>query len=204
MVTLSYCITAWNEAEELKRLLDQLVQHVREEDEIIVQLDTTATLQVKTIAHGYKGVKVITFALNNDFATFKNNVKKEATKDYYFLVDADEYLSDGLMEHLPTILEDNSTVDIWALPRINTVDGLTQAHIDAWRWHVDERGYVNYPDPQTRVCKNVDDIWWVGKVHERLIGPKEAFTAVLPAGFDLIHPKEIKRQEQQNGYYDKI
>jgi hypothetical protein len=108
------------------------------------------------------------------------------------------------MEHLPTILEDNSTVDIWALPRINTVDGLTQAHIDAWRWHVDERGYVNYPDPQTRVCKNVDDIWWVGKVHERLIGPKEAFTAVLPAGFDLIHPKEIKRQEQQNGYYDKI
>jgi glycosyltransferase involved in cell wall biosynthesis len=203
MVTISYCITAWNEAEELKRLLDQLTQHVREEDEIIVQLDTTATLQVKTIAHGYKGVKVITFPLNNDFAAFKNNVKKESVKDYYVLLDADEYFSEALINNLPEILDINPDFDIFALPRINTVEGLTQDHIDAWRWQVNEQGWVNYPDYQTRICKNEVTIWWEGRVHERLTG-KNAKVIALPPGFDLIHPKEIKRQEQQNGYYDKI
>jgi len=210
MVTISYCITVCNEHEELDRLLAQLDKHLRPEDEVLVQMDTDKyTDEVLAVCNKYNMGQTkyeyhrIWFPLNNNFAEFKNNVKKYATRDYYFLIDADEYLSDGLIEHLPTILNDNPEVDIFALPRINTVEGLTQEHINAWRWQVNEQGWVNYPDHQTRVCKNVKDIWWEGKVHERLLGENKV-TMGLPPGFDLIHPKDITRQEKQNGYYNQI
>lgn len=209
MKTISYCITACNEAAELDRLLTQLDKHIRPEDEILVQLDEGSyTIDVLNVANKFNvGTPYIYhriwFSLNNNFATFKNNVKKFATRDYYFLIDADEYLSEGLLEHLPTILEDNPTVDIWALPRINTVEGLTSEDIQTWGWRVDEKGWVNYPDFQTRICKNQKDIWWEGKVHERLTGPSKVVVA-LPEGFDLLHPKDIERQRRQNALYSKI
>ena len=43
MATISYCVTAWNEHEELDRLLTQLLKYKRQEDEVIVQVDITVT-----------------------------------------------------------------------------------------------------------------------------------------------------------------
>ena len=50
MPTISYAICTHNEHVELERLLDQLNEHIRPEDEIIVQLDNTATDEVKKVA----------------------------------------------------------------------------------------------------------------------------------------------------------
>ena len=50
MPSISYAITACNEHVELERLLDLLNEYIRPEDEIILQLDTTATNEVKKIA----------------------------------------------------------------------------------------------------------------------------------------------------------
>jgi hypothetical protein len=52
------------------------------------------------------------------------------------------------------------------------------------------------------VFKNIPEIYWVNKVHERLIGTKTVVP--LPEGYDLIHPKTIERQEKQNNYYDTL
>jgi hypothetical protein len=93
-------------------------------------------------------------------------------------------------------------VDLIAVPRINTVEGLTRDHIDKWRWFVDNNGWVNYPDYQTRICANKKEITWINKVHERLSGWKTI--ANLPGGYELIHPKTIERQEKQNDFYNKI
>ena len=81
MPSISYAITACNEHVELERLLDQLNEHIRPEDEILVQLDTTSTAEVKAVAEKYNvGTKYdyhrIFFGLNNDFASFKNNLKE--------------------------------------------------------------------------------------------------------------------------------
>ena len=203
--SISWAITCHNEHVELERLLEQLLEYTPETDEIIVQLDNTATEQVRSLVMSYvsEGVKVIEFSLNKDFATFKNNLKLHCTKDWIFFIDADEYLSDGLLEHIHEVLELNKgLVDVIAIPRINTVDGLTREHIDKWRWFVDENGWVNYPDYQTRICSNKSDIQWINKVHERLSGWKTI--ANLPHGYDLIHPKTIERQEKQNSFYDTI
>ena len=208
MSTISFAITACNEHVELERLLDQLVSIIKPDDEIMVQLDSTATNEVKKVAEKYNVGSPFEYhriysSLNGDFATFKNNLKDHCTRDWVFFIDADEYLSEGLAENIHSILEMNKgIVDLIAVPRINTVEGLTREHIDKWRWFVDGNGWVNYPDYQTRICANKKEINWINKVHERLAGWKTI--ANLPEGYDLIHPKTIERQERQNNYYDTL
>ena len=198
MANISFAITAHNEHVELDRLLKQLTSNIKSKDEIVVQLDTTATDEVVSVIEKYNLIKYY-FPLNNDFSTFKNNLKSHCTKEWIFFIDADEYLSDGLIDSIHEIIEANKgIVDVISVPRINTVEGLTREHIDKWRWFVDDNGYVNYPDYQTRICANKKDIEWKNKVHERLSGWKTI--ANLPHGYDLIHPKTIERQEKQNSF----
>jgi len=201
MPSISYAITACNEHVELERLLSQLTEHIRPEDEIVIQMDITATDEVKAVVNKYKLMNYF-HPLNKDFATFKNNLKGLCTKDYIFQIDADEYLSEELLTYLPAILEDNSSVEMFSIPRINTVEGLTQEHIRQWGWRVDEKGWVNYPDYQNRILKNKPEIHWVNKVHEKIIGAM--ITTEIPPGLDLIHPKTIEKQENQNNYYNTI
>lgn len=208
MSTISFAITTHNEHVELERLLDQLVTIIKPGDEIMVQLDSTATDEVKKVANKYNVGRDFEYhrifaSLNSDFATFKNHLKDHCTRDWIFFIDADEYLSEGLAENIHEILDTNQgLVDLIAVPRINTVEGLTRNHIDKWRWFVDDNGWINYPDYQTRICTNKKEITWVNKVHERLSGWKTI--ANLPEGYDLIHPKTIERQEIQNKFYDGI
>lgn len=198
MKTISYAITACNEHEELNRLLQQLDKSIRDVDEVVIQIDVTATEEVIEVINKYSTFISIQYPLNNDFASFKNNLIKHCSKDYIFQIDADEYLSDQLIEHIAFII-DNNDIDLYFVPRINTVEGLTPEHTEKWGWRVDSNGWVNYPDYQTRIWKRNEDIKWVNKVHERIIGFKT--NAPLPYGYDLIHPKTIERQKRQNDYY---
>jgi glycosyltransferase involved in cell wall biosynthesis len=81
--------------------------------------------------------KVISFPLNNDFATFKNNLKNHASGIFIFNIDADEYPHPELVENIRELLEVNKETDVFFVPRINTVDGLTQSHVDKWGWKID-------------------------------------------------------------------
>jgi hypothetical protein len=208
MPSISYAITACNEHVELDRLLSQLTEHVRPEDEIVVQLDSNHTPEVKAVADKYNvmGSRCeyhrIIFGLNGDFASFKNNLKLHCTRNYIFQIDADEYLSDELILSLPELLEMNPDIELYAIPRINTVKGLTSEHINKWGWYINENGWINYPDHQTRILKNIPEIKWINKVHERLVGAKTIVP--LPEGYDLIHPKTIERQERQNNFYNTL
>lgn len=199
MPSISYAITACNEHRELSLLLEVLRNNIRQEDEIVVQLDSNATEKVKTVARNY-----IEFPLNKDFASFKNNLSKQCTKDYIFQIDADEYPHQHLITNLADILEYNQTIDVFLVPRINTVSELTEQHIRKWGWRVDDKGWVNFPDYQWRIWKNKNSIKWINKVHERLHGFQEY--SVLPQSeeYCLFHPKDISRQEKQNALYETI
>jgi glycosyltransferase involved in cell wall biosynthesis len=200
--TLTYAITAYNEYVELERLLTQLEAHIGVDDEIIVQLDTTATTEVRAVLEKFKEVVVIEFPLNKDFATFKNNIKKFAKKDYIIYIDADEYPNNDLISYLSTIIEMNPEVDMYYVSRWNIVWNLTKEHIQKWGWNVDPYGRVNWPDLQTRIVKNKPELEWVGKVHERIQGYKTV--SRLPEQFYLQHPKTIEKQEKQNKLYETI
>jgi len=211
MPSISYAVTVCNEHKELERLGKILLPFLREEDELIIQGDEenlTPEVQkvMKQLAdssdNNYSNVKLTYYPFNRDFSTYKNNLKKCCSKEYIFFIDADEYLSEELLLSLSEILELNPEVELLAVPRINTVEGLTQEHIQRWGWYVNENGWVNYPDYQTRIVKNTPEIKWVNKVHERLVGAKNG--SHLPEGYDLIHPKTIERQERQNQFYTTL
>ena len=203
---ISYAIPVCNEWIELEYLLNYLFKHKREQDEIIVQCDKgNTTPSVYQVLEEYKEkLQIIEFPLNKDFASFKNNLKNNCSGDYIFQIDADEYPEEYLMSTIEWIVKENPKTDIFWVPRINKVEGLTGEHIKQWGWKVDPDGRVNFPDYQCRILKNVKRIKWKNKVHEVLTGHQTE--SHLPANdeFCIHHLKDIKRQEKQNKFYNTI
>jgi glycosyltransferase involved in cell wall biosynthesis len=138
----------------------------------------------------------------NDFAIWKNKLNDYCSGDYILQLDADEMITEELIKMLPAILESNSEVDLFVLPRINTVEGITEEHINKWGWKQDEQGRINFPDWQGRLYRK--GLNWYGKVHERIIGAKKYSIMPEDEGFCILHPKTIERQERQNNFYSKI
>jgi glycosyltransferase involved in cell wall biosynthesis len=205
MVSISFAVSVCTEAFELKRLLEQLKSTLSKEDEIVIQIDVDNTNQeVLDVISNENNVVKVFFGLNKDFAGFKNNLFDKCKKDYIIFIDADEEVSKDQIDVIRQVLELNPTVDCFLIPRINTVEGLTQQHIEQWNWRVDDQNRINWPDPQFRICKNVSSIRWEGKVHERLTGYNQA--GILPPEeiYALKHHKTITKQEQQNNFYGTI
>jgi glycosyltransferase involved in cell wall biosynthesis len=203
---ISYAIPVCNEDKELDRLLAQLLFHETPNMEVVVQCDQGNTSpEVYKVLDKYSAfVRVIEFPLKGNFAAFKNNLKKHCTGAWIFQIDADEYLSDSLIKNLPSILQTNPTVDLFLIPRINTVEGLTQEHINKWQWRVDEKGWVNFPDYQTRILQNSPKINWASRVHEVLTGHTSYVMLPAEEEYCLYHPKGIERQERQNNFYSAL
>ena len=209
-INVTYAITVCNEHEEIIKLVNFLHPRIKKDDEILIQYDEdSVTQQVKDYLNVIQqlhssNVNVIGFPLNNDFASYKNNLKNHAKGIFIFQIDADEIPSEYMVDNLSDFLLANKDVDLFFVPRINTVEGLTQEHIKKWGWKVNEHGWVNFPDYQTRLYRRTSDIEWEGKVHERIKGYNTL--SVLPADADycLNHHKQIERQEKQNAYYDTI
>ena len=203
---ISYAIPVCNEHEELTKLLNILVLNKRNEDEIVIQCDqgntTSGVYKVLDQFHGK--INVIEFPLKGNFAAFKNNLKKSCTGEWIFQIDADEYLTDSFIQNLHLILQDNPTTEVFLLPRINTVEGLTQEHIQKWGWNINEKGWVNFPDLQPRILQNSPKINWGNKVHEVLMGHSTWATLPLEDDYCLYHPKKIERQERQNNLYNLL
>ena len=210
MINITYAITVCNEHLEIIKLVNALKDKIGKDDEILIQYDTNSVtkevmdyLNILSNLHT-NTIKVISFPLNSDFASFKNNLKNNAKGIFIFQIDADEIPSDYLIENVKNIIEYNKDIDLFFVPRINTVEGLTQSHISKWGWKVNEKGWVNFPDYQTRIYRRTSEIEWENKVHERIKGYNTL--TILPAEEDycLYHHKQIERQEKQNAYYDTI
>ena len=206
---VSYTITVCDEDKELDRLLSFLQDQITNDDEIVVQMDTMATTSaVRIVIDNYRdkilNLNVIEFPLDKNFAQFKNNLKKHCTKPWIFNIDADEVPSILLIQNLHDILEANPNIDVIAVPRWNTVEDITKEHISKWRWNVDGDGRINWPDYQTRIYQNKENIVWVNKVHERLSGHDCGSHLPPEQEYCLYHPKTIQRQERQNNFYSQI
>ena len=208
---ISYGITVHNEADELNRLLEILIHKTDKEDEIVICVDgeddaVEFVLQSWTQQYGHDGMKVIKVyqrKLEGDFAAHKNSVIENCSGDYIFHIDADEYPNEILLSQLKQILEINDVDLIW-IPRVNTVEGLTDEWANRWGWRDTENGWVNYPDYQSRVFRNSPDIRWQNKVHERIFGAKTYAHLPPQEELSLYHPKTIDKQIQQNKFYEGI
>ena len=207
---ISYAITVCDEFLEIQRLLSLLLNNKRSQDEIVVLVDLSKngpSSELLGYLHKLSYNNYITLleqSFNNHFADWKNMLTRSCKGDYIFQIDADEYPHTNLITNLPPLLEANPEVDMLRVPRVNTVEGLTEEHIKKWGWRVNEKGWVNWADGQMRIYKKHPDIIWVNKVHEVLEGYKVHGMLPLEEEWALYHPKDIKRQEKQNNYYDTI
>jgi glycosyltransferase involved in cell wall biosynthesis len=206
---LSYAITACNEVEETIRLVNQLLNYKEENSEIVVLLDTPKApaelIEYLELQAKADKLDLIESEFGGDFAQWKNLLNSQCKGEWIFQLDADEYLTPDLIVNMEALLDANIDKDMIVVPRINTVDGLTEAHIQKWGWNVNEKGWVNFPDVQTRIYKNKpEQIGWSGKVHERIVGFQSYTSFPADEIYCIRHPKTIERQEKQNNYYDTL
>ena len=205
---ISFAITVCNEIEEIKKLVPFILEHKRPQDEIVVLyddkngnpeiLDFLLPFNIKPNVQTWR-----CFDWNNNFADWKNILNDYCDGDYIYQLDADEMISEYMIKNLHEILEMNSNVDLIFVPRINTVNGITQEHMDKWGWRLNENGWVNFPDAQGRIFRK--GMSWYGKVHERIVGAK--MYSLLPMDeptYFISHHKTITRQEKQNNFYSTI
>jgi len=216
---ISYGITVYNEHRELDNLLYHLSKHIRDEDEVVITQDISKlgskiiqqdefyklekVLEKYDYGSYFNNLKVTQFKFKKDFSALKNYTKSKCSGDYIFHIDADEIPNEILIEQLPQILEINDVELVW-IPRINLVEGITDWHMKHWGWKATEQGWINFPDYQARVFKNVEHIKWVGKVHEIIQGAKTYSHLPPQEELTLKHEKKIARQEMQNKLYEDI
>jgi glycosyltransferase involved in cell wall biosynthesis len=202
-VKISYGITVHNEADELFKLTDLLINKIDDEDEIVICVDGNDN-DVKGIVDKYSiDSRVVDYKrkLDGNFAEHKNSVIEKSTGDYIFHIDADEYPHNFLVLQLKPIIEMNEGVDLIWIPRVNTVDGFTDEDVKRWGWKISEKGWVNYPDYQARVFRNDETIRWTRPLHEYITGCKTYAHLPPQEELSLYHPKTKEKQEQQNKFY---
>ena len=204
---ISYGITVHNEAEELFRLTDLLVNNIDSEDEIIICVDGNdekVKLVLENLQKTYQwnsNVIIYNRKLDKDFSAQKNSVIEKSSGNYIFHIDADEYPNKILLQQLKQILEINDVDLIW-IPRVNTIEGMEQKHVQKWGWKVTGKGWVNYPDYQARVFRNDKSIRWTRPLHEYITGCKTYSHLPPQEELSLYHPKTIEKQEEQNLFYN--
>ena len=204
---ISYAITVCNEFKEIQKLIPYLLENKRPDDEIVVLYDSKngdekieEYLRAKSVNPSYSWHSG---EFDGHFADWKNKLTDLCNGDYIFQIDADEIPNKELIDNLPQILEINS-VDVILVPRVNLVDGLTDEYIKKWNWNVDDKGRVNWPDPQWRVYKKSESIRWINKVHEKLEGYDTISNLPWVEELSLFHHKDIDKQIKQNDYYDTL
>ena len=204
---ISYSILTHNETDSLSELIQFLVKHKDEEDEIVILDDYSDNPKTIEILDVMTSMHEMTFEqrhLLKDYAGQKNYLTRMCKGSYIVNIDADELPHKQLIKNIKPILETNPTIDLYWVPRVNTVDGLTQEHVDKWRWQVNEKGWVNWPDYQGRIWRNRPNIRWEKPVHEQLVGHNEHTFLPAEEEFCFYHPKTIDRQEKQNQFYEEI
>jgi len=206
---ISYAIPVCNEIIEITKLLNFLETRITKEDEVIVLFDTNngspsveQFLRAKSVNPTF--FQWYPYPFDGHFADMKNHLKSLCTGDWIFQIDAYELPHESLITNLKEILKLNPTTEMFMVPRVNTVEGLTQEHINKWRWNVNEKGWVNWPDYQTRIIQNSPKIKWQNKVHEQIVGISTKGALPMEEEWCLYHPKDIKRQEAQNNFYDTL
>ena len=201
MVRISYGITVCNEHAELDKLLSVISPYVAGGDEIVILQDTGKNADLSDLYGKYSLKNVHMGKFEGDFSKWKNLLNSYCSGDFIFQLDADEYPSEELLRDIHRILDSDPSVDLYAVPRKNTVAGLTKADLKRWRW-VEKDGLLNWPDYQMRIFRNNGSIRWEKVVHEKPVGYTRKMN--LPDECCLVHDKTIARQTAQNALYDSL
>lgn len=212
-IKISYCIGTHNEGPTyLIPLFDTILKHMDPVDELVVIDDYSDDQATIKVLDTYSDrINLFQHKLDSDFASHKNFMIEHCKGDYIFNCDADEMPAPTLLQTIKEIILNNPDIDLFHIPRINIVQGITPEDITRYGWIVNEKQFINFPDLQARVFKNNPQIRWVGKVHETITGtqthtplPFVDSEGKIVTDYALLHVKSIDRQRKQNEFYNQI
>lgn len=172
---VSLCMIVKDEEEYLPKCLASINDII---DEIVI-VDTGSTDKTVEIARNF-GAKVYYFKWNNNFSEARNESLKYATKDWIFILDADDELTSESKENFKMLL--NSKLDEKAIYHFETLSYYGSS--------IEKDNIAVNLNP--RLFKNNRGIHYEGEVHNQLISSEGDYNAVC---------KEIKIYHY--GYIDK-
>jgi len=144
-VTLSLCIIAKNEAENISKCINSVKKLV---DEIIV-VDTGSTDNTRQVAQAH-GARVIETDWQDDFSLARNISLENATGDWIFFLDCDEELSPESCRELREVIKDDR-YEAYLVEIINIAEPGTKLIA-----------------PSIRLFKNRNCFRFTGKIHEQI------------------------------------
>jgi glycosyltransferase involved in cell wall biosynthesis len=134
---ISFGITVHNEDESLKKLLRQLTTHkqVVGDCEIVVVDDFSDNIEtLKILDDNKEHIRLFKNSLNKNFSQQKNFLNSKCLGKYVFQIDSDELVNDVFLNNINVVLDSNPNVDLFMVPRVNRLVGLTAEHIVRWGW----------------------------------------------------------------------
>jgi glycosyltransferase involved in cell wall biosynthesis len=207
---ISYLVTCKNEGNIIYQLLSLLNQY-KEGNECIILDDYSDDHATKESLQNFLEIdntffKLHYHTLNNNYSEHKNYGKSLCKGKYIFQIDADELPSETLLQSLPELIKLNSDVDLFWIPRINNFVGVNQENATQWGWKLTpykDKLIVNWPDPQGRLFKNLPNLKWERRLHEKIEGAK--LFSHLPHAYEfaLHHNKTIAKQIETNLRYNR-
>lgn len=194
---LTYSIQVCNESRELFSLLNLLVRTIDDEDAIDVVVDSNNTTDKVDIVLKKFENRITVY--KRPFDTFSNNCQfhiEVAKGDYVFHIDADELPQYSLIKIIKLVIKETDA-EIIAVPRINIHPDITEEEAKEFGFHMNEVGFINWPDFQTRIHKKCDYIYWTDELHTKLTG-SDKIAGVKPVpSMAMWHIKSMDKQKSR-------
>lgn len=177
-MSITYAITINDELNSVKRLMHTLDVCKAKDSEIIAvhcyreesDLDASAYVEIKDYMIENTDT-YCNYKFKDNLADLKNYILSLSTKDYVFLLDADEYLTTQTLALWNQVVKNEPEYEVFWTPRINIIENMTDKEREKLGLKLNEKGWINWPDNQPRIFKNNKKIKWELKDNSyRLLG----------------------------------
>ena len=177
-MSITYAITINDELNSVKRLMHSLDLCRAKDSEIIAihcyreesDLDSADYAEIKDYMIENTDT-YCNYKFKDNIADLKNYILSLSTKDYVFLLDADEYLTTQTLALWNQVIKNEPEYEVFWTPRINIIENMTEKQRQELGLKLNERGWINWPDNQPRIFKNNKNIKWELKDNSyRLLG----------------------------------
>ena len=126
---ISYAVTTHNEHKEIEKLIPFILNHKDSEDELVI-IDDHSDYKTWRVFDEYihipdAGIKFVEHGFSGDFSAHKNFMNSQCSGEWIVNIDADEMPHEFLMKNIKTLLKMNPEVELFWVPRVNTVEGIT-------------------------------------------------------------------------------
>jgi len=194
---LTYTIQVCNESRELFSLLSLLTRIIDDEDYIDVTVDSNNTTEKVDLVLKHFEDRITVY--KRAFDTFYKNCQFHidmAKGDYVFHIDADELPQESLIKIIKNVIEETKS-EIIVIPRINIHPDITEKDAKDFGFTLNEVGFINWPDFQTRIHKKCDHIHWTDEVHTNLVGSDKVLGIKALPSLALWHIKTMDKQKSR-------